>query len=442
MELGVSCMPSFYLASATRHPPVPTTPYVSISRPLFRYWDRLRGVSSKGALLAREKYGFHNKTDQYSRLNAWGENEGTSVVEEEPTEGPSLLEQIERYERKEETEYGTVIIKPLSEEWIPEVSKLLADSFGETLGYRGFSAQIFQQQLVDYLKSSLGLGIAGVILISVLQPNADFEGPDEPSSSGPKFQGFSFIPPPGISIPAANTEKRGGLLGMFGLGGSSEGAGDGKQKTASFRDFRDDLDDMSDAAIEKRWSTSESQPEQVKPEPPRSDASDSVSTSPSTESSTSDFVSGTGQSIELEEPVSVRDAGNQEISILNETPAVEDKQKERECLIGSVELSLDVSTRSMFGGLLTPVKEGAYMCNMAVQPYFQRQGHATRLLNSCEEISRVSDLEELSLHVRIKDEGAKALYRGYGFEDIKQDTMLLSIVGLDPKILMKLRLSS
>lgn len=46
------------------------------------------------------------------------------------------------------------------------------------------------------------------------------------------------------------------------------------------------------------------------------------------------------------------------------------------------------------------LKEAAYLCNMGVKKDFRRQGHASRLLRSVEEVISKTSVKDIYLHLK------------------------------------------
>ena len=70
-----------------------------------------------------------------------------------------------------------------------------------------------------------------------------------------------------------------------------------------------------------------------------------------------------------------------------------------------------------YAGMQSVLDEG-YIDNVAVDPGFRRQGAASALLEALIAEARRRELRFLSLEVRAGNEGAIALYAGFGFETL------------------------
>ena len=66
-------------------------------------------------------------------------------------------------------------------------------------------------------------------------------------------------------------------------------------------------------------------------------------------------------------------------------------------------------------GFKSPPLGACYLSNMAVDPDFQRQGHARALLAAAVEEAQSQGFSVMSLHVDRDDPAATALYRSSGF---------------------------
>ncbi|KAK9862860.1 hypothetical protein WJX84_009094 [Apatococcus fuscideae] len=105
-------------------------------------------------------------------------------------------------------------------------------------------------------------------------------------------------------------------------------------------------------------------------------------------------------------------------------------------LVGCVELSFSATTRTP-RLLLNPPRDCAYLCNMAVDPGWRRQGYGIHLLRAAELVAQLAGKQEIYLHLRHKDEPATRLYLKGGYEIVKSDPGFLSVLGLDPKHLLR-----
>lgn len=76
-----------------------------------------------------------------------------------------------------------------------------------------------------------------------------------------------------------------------------------------------------------------------------------------------------------------------------------DSEESRGRLIGTIEVSIADASRS-YCFLLSPPRDSAYISNMAVDPLFRRQGHASRLLNAAEGIAKGTNVPNIYLHLR------------------------------------------
>lgn len=104
------------------------------------------------------------------------------------------------------------------------------------------------------------------------------------------------------------------------------------------------------------------------------------------------------------------------------------------------------------------VQDQAYLTNMAISSHLRRQGlgrlmmqaraqgtlptshrrhaHTWAVLQAADELCRAAGQCHLTLHLRLKDDGAAALYESCGFRIAAQDSILLSFVGQDRRKLM------
>lgn len=105
-------------------------------------------------------------------------------------------------------------------------------------------------------------------------------------------------------------------------------------------------------------------------------------------------------------------------------------------LIATGTLSLHPVARETFE-TLQPPHQHAYICNIAVDPKFRRQGYARRILAACEDLARECGHTEVYLHVRLADDAAQQLYMSSGYEEVAADAWLVKLRGITPRSLMR-----
>ena len=105
-------------------------------------------------------------------------------------------------------------------------------------------------------------------------------------------------------------------------------------------------------------------------------------------------------------------------------------------LVGTCEVSFSESTRSKHM-TLSPPPDMPYLCNMAVNPDFRRQGIGSMLLDAAEEAILSTGYRSVFLHCRHADPPALALYRKYGYREEGEDWSIVQLFGLDRRYLMK-----
>mmetsp|Transcript_8889 Transcript_8889/g.22784 ORF Transcript_8889/g.22784 Transcript_8889/m.22784 type:complete len:372 (-) Transcript_8889:276-1391(-) len=108
-------------------------------------------------------------------------------------------------------------------------------------------------------------------------------------------------------------------------------------------------------------------------------------------------------------------------------------------LIGTLELSFRPATRSAHMTLNPPTK-CAYLCNMAIDPSYRRQGFGTKLLDAAETFVGLAGEDEIYLHVRLADEDAQALYLSAGYEILETDMWIARLFGVERRHLMRKKL--
>lgn len=89
-------------------------------------------------------------------------------------------------------------------------------------------------------------------------------------------------------------------------------------------------------------------------------------------------------------------------------------------VVATVSLSFCDKTRESFLSLKPPDNE-PYLCNIAVDPSFRRQGLAKHMLRCAEEYCTSQGHHRIYLHVRLGDEAARNLYLSCGYEEIQSD---------------------
>ena len=85
---------------------------------------------------------------------------------------------------------------------------------------------------------------------------------------------------------------------------------------------------------------------------------------------------------------------------------------------------------------LQPPEDDAYLCNIAVDPKFRRQGMARKMLAACEALAAARGFGKFYLHVRLGDDAARALYVSSGYREVDTDSWLLKLRGITPKALL------
>eukprot|EP00873_Tetraselmis_striata_P033508 jgi/Tetstr1/453772/TSEL_040724.t1 len=106
---------------------------------------------------------------------------------------------------------------------------------------------------------------------------------------------------------------------------------------------------------------------------------------------------------------------------------------------GAVPLSFRPATRSAHMTLNPPTK-CAYLCNMAIDPSYRRQGFGTKLLDAAETFVGLAGEDEIYLHVRLADEDAQALYLSAGYEILETDMWIARLFGVERRHLMRKKL--
>ena len=104
-------------------------------------------------------------------------------------------------------------------------------------------------------------------------------------------------------------------------------------------------------------------------------------------------------------------------------------------LIATAAISFDPISRDSFLSLKPPDNE-AYLCNIAVDPNFRRQGVARKMLAVCEALAKQRGFGKFYLHVRLGDEAARTLYDSSGYTEVDADSWLVKLRGRTPTALL------
>ncbi len=104
-------------------------------------------------------------------------------------------------------------------------------------------------------------------------------------------------------------------------------------------------------------------------------------------------------------------------------------------LIATASISFHPDSRETFQSLQPPDND-AYLCNIAVDPKFRRQGIARQMLRACEEIAAAQGYTRFYLHVRLGDDAARSLYETSGYTVVDEDSILVKLRGRTPICLM------
>ena len=111
------------------------------------------------------------------------------------------------------------------------------------------------------------------------------------------------------------------------------------------------------------------------------------------------------------------------------------KQNMESRIVATAALSFHTDSRENFA-TLPPPENAAYLCNIAVDPTFRRQGYARRMLAACESIASAQGFPDLYLHLRLADTAARSLYESSGYSQVDADSWLIKLRGLTPSALI------
>lgn len=104
-------------------------------------------------------------------------------------------------------------------------------------------------------------------------------------------------------------------------------------------------------------------------------------------------------------------------------------------VVATATISFHPDSREEFPSLQPPA-DCAFLCNIAVDPSFRRQGIARHMLTACETLARSRGFRQLFLHIRLGDGPARSLYESSGFHELDADSWLVKVRGLTPRALM------
>jgi ribosomal protein S18 acetylase RimI-like enzyme len=104
-------------------------------------------------------------------------------------------------------------------------------------------------------------------------------------------------------------------------------------------------------------------------------------------------------------------------------------------LIATASISFHPDSRENFKSLQPPDRD-AYLCNIAVDPKFRRQGIARQMLGACESLAALQGYKRFYLHVRLGDDAARLLYETSGYTVVDEDSFLVKLTGRTPVCLM------
>jgi len=104
-------------------------------------------------------------------------------------------------------------------------------------------------------------------------------------------------------------------------------------------------------------------------------------------------------------------------------------------LVAAAAISFDPISRDTFLSLVPPDEE-AYLCNIAIDPRFRRQGIARKMLAACEMLAKRCAFQRIYLHVRLGDEPARTLYDTSGYKEVDADSWLVKLKGRTPTALL------
>jgi len=104
-------------------------------------------------------------------------------------------------------------------------------------------------------------------------------------------------------------------------------------------------------------------------------------------------------------------------------------------LIATASISFHPDSRETFQSLQPPDND-AYLCNIAVDPKFRRQGIARQMLAACEALAAEQGYKRFYLHVRLGDVSARSLYETSGYVVVEEESFLVKLTGRTPVCLM------
>ncbi|CAD7699111.1 unnamed protein product [Ostreobium quekettii] len=382
-----------------------------------------------------------------------------------------FVDWLKAYKYEEETLHGTLHIQPLTRAIIPRVARLLEETFADSLGYRQMFRWWLRMQAENYLAICLDCLPAGVVLVATLIPNDDFReqhANDLGKGTVPatkmdssKFQGFDSSQfKPDVNTSGGQQQGWSSPFVPFNMQPKGFWKANGKKKDKIFQGFRDDLDvlgekDMLDSVQLRGAAYAQNGVEEwnegVVSRAQKKSGTDALEDSLADIKSTDESfelvsepsqlqTSASTDSIKAEAEAEAEEQGEAKREdsavVVDGEPAKQPVSDQEEILLGTVEVSLDNSTRPFFW-FLKPPEGSAFISNMAVDPSFRRQGHGTRLLKAVEHVARRCGNPCTCLHVRFEDTGAIALYQREGYYKEDEDNFLWSAAGFDRKALLR-----
>lgn len=274
---------------------------------------------------------------------------------------------------------STLIIQPLTLEWIVEAADLLSGTFAESMGYLNVYQRFLNNQIRKYLVCHVGLPPKAVVLACFLIEPQHAQHADE-SAAAPPEEDTRSAPVATSSSDSSSTEASTALGSDFG-----DGMGMGwLSSDENGAEIIDKLNVEGDArSITNGWAE----------------------TTPGGAAAGLEVSPGKGA-----------------------------------VLVGSVELSFSKSTRSN-ELTLTPPADRPYLCNFAVAEEWRGQGIGSKLLAASEELVATVGETSIYLHLRFKDKSAAAFYDKAGYTSVAEDSIFVLLLGLDRRFLMRKELN-
>ncbi|PSC76924.1 acyl-N-acyltransferase [Micractinium conductrix] len=305
-------------------------------------------------------------------------------------------------------EASTLLITPLTKDWIPAAAEVLTDSFAVSLGAAPYT-NFLRRQVKSYLELHCELPPKAVVLVALLLP-AELAATEAALAGGDAAGGDGGGAGSGAALSSWQQSgsdleiEMGDGMAMYPLLGSSPLSG-GSTDASS-----EEGEAVVPLARVQREQQGPQQPQDPQPQDPQPPAA-----------------------AQPQEPAQQQEGAQPPASLLGPGSGAQ--------MVGVVELSFSASTRSKYI-TLNPPADRPYLCNMATHPAHRGRGYGFALLKAAEALVVQLGEREVYLHLRVQDEPAAQLYNKAGYEKQDEDSFLVRFMRLDQRRLMRKRLAT